>query len=234
MTVHFHKEGEGHLPGCPEAGSFFPQGCRRCQKNAYGTAFILSLLAALVEWQGSRQSGSLSLYADAVHVLADGMGYLMGFLMILYAGTRRSEALFLMAVVGILVWNAISIFWDSILRYSQDQALLRDGFLGAALFGLFVNCFVFWLLRRVKASHHGHSHGKEAAIKSAQASMLDTNIIHTLGDMFSSLAVVTIGGMLWLWPGDVWIKALDPLTAIAIALLLLWQAYTVILSTVRH
>ena len=234
MTVHFHKEGEGHLPGCPEASSFFPKGCPRCQRNAYGVAFALSLLAALIEWQGSRQSGSLALYADAVHVLADGIGYLMGLLMMLYAGTRRSEALFLMAIVSILIWNAISILSDSILRYSQEQSLLRDGFLGAALFGLFVNGFVFWLLGRVKVSHHGHSHGGENAIKSAQASMLDANIIHTLGDMFSSLAVVAIGGMLWLWPDDVWIKALDPLTAIIIAFLLLWQAYTVILSMLRR
>jgi cobalt-zinc-cadmium efflux system protein len=193
---HAHH-GHAHIgPGTP----------RRALAVALGlTAAFMGVEVAVGLW-----SGSLSLLADAGHMLSDATALVASLIVAHIAarprsprntyGYRRAEVLAALLNAGLLAIAAVAIVREAYDRFAAPPLVHGHGMLATAAGGLVVNLLAAWILHR--------EGGGGLNVRSA--------LFHVLGDALGSVAAM-VAGVIVLSTG--W-RFADPLASLGIAVLL--------------
>ena len=180
---------EGHFPSC----SRHTATCR-CTERGYFWLTICALALWPFELFGGLLAGSRSLVGDSVHVLSDAAIYSTAWLGLQWARERNHRQVLLqktaMVVRFILIGTALGIIgmaWYQ-LAFSHEEIFANYDPEEALFFGIpgvLANLWMYLFLRGFAGLHTGaHHHGKEESGIHLGA------LIHTLGDLFGSIAVV--------------------------------------------
>jgi cobalt-zinc-cadmium efflux system protein len=190
--VHLHSHGSRH------------KGRLRAALALVGSFLVVEL--ALAAW-----TGSVSLFADAVHMLVDAGGILLSLVAIWFAerpatsrktyGYYRVEILAALVNGVVLCIVALGILWQAWHRLWAPPDVPAAPLIFAAALGLGVNLASLWLL---------HAGARESL--NIRAAYLEV-----LGDALSSGAVLAAGATIALTGWSV----ADPLAAVIIGLLIL-------------
>lgn len=161
--------------------------------NRLGLAFLLATGFIGVELIGAYLSGSLALFADAMHMIGDatalGFSLLAGFLSMRPATHQRSFGFYRLEVIAalfnavILIGMAIFIANEAFTRWYEAIEIKAGPMLSIAIAGLFINLFMLKIL------HSKHS--KNINLKAA--------FFHVLGDTLSSVAVIAGALSIYFW-----------------------------------
>ena len=191
------------------------------ERKALATALVLVLGFAGVEAVTGVVADSLALLADAAHMLSDalalGLALFAAWLALRPAtpersfGWRRAEVLAALANAVVLVVLGLWIVWEAVGRLSDPPDVTGGWVLAAGVAGLLVN---------LAAARVLHGAGSGLNVRAAK--------LHVLADLASSAGVV-LAGLVVLATG--WRYA-DPLTAIAIGLLVVASTFRVLRETV--
>lgn len=177
-------------------------------------ALALTLVTCVIEVIGGHLSLSLSLITDAGHMFSDFLGEILALLGLWIAerpadqrktfGYHRIEVLMALIQGALLFGMASLVIWSAVHRLRAPPEVHTGIMLAVAAFGLLINAGCLLLLRG----------GSSLSVRGAY--------LHVLMDGLSSVAVLIVGGVLWLAPG---LRILDPLLAIGIALFICYSAY---------
>lgn len=206
---HTHDHGHGHHHD-HSASRYLP------------LALALTLGFAAVEAFAGWWSGSLALLGDAGHMLTDAMSLGLAAIAARVAqrapsnrhtyGLRRVEALaalvnslFMLVVVGGLVWHAIE-------RLLNPREIVGEAVILVALGGLVLNVVVAWLLTR-----------GEADLNTRGA------LLHVIGDLLGSVAALA-SGVVILYTG--W-TPIDPMLTMLICGLILFSTLSLLRRVVN-
>lgn len=185
-------------------------------------ALVLTLGFAAVEAMAGWWSGSLALLGDAGHMLTDAASLGLAALAARIAlrptsarhsyGLRRVEALaalanglFMLVIVGGLVWHAVE-------RLLEPRAVAGEAVILVALGGLVLNLAVAWLLTR-----------GEGDLNTRGA------LLHVIGDLLGSVAALA-SGIVILYTG--WMP-IDPLLTMLICGLILYSTLSLLRQVVH-
>jgi len=185
-------------------------------------ALVLTLGFAAVEAMAGWWSGSLALLGDAGHMLTDAASLGLAALAARIAlrptsarhsyGLRRVEALaalanglFMLVIVGGLVWHAVE-------RLLEPRAVAGEAVILVALGGLVLNLAVAWLLTR-----------GESDLNTRGA------LLHVIGDLLGSVAALA-SGIVILYTG--WMP-IDPLLTMLICGLILYSTLALLRQVVH-
>ena len=187
-------------------------------RRALGAALALIACFMVVEVVAGLLADSLSVLADAGHMLSDSASLALALFAAWLAGRpptpqrsfgyRRAEILAALANGVMLVVVAIWIFVEAALRLRDPGDPLGGWMLAIAVVGIFVNVsagIVLWGAR-------GHSLNVEAAFR------------HVFADLLGSLGVA-VAGVVILATG--WVEA-DPLVSILIGILVLVSTWSIL------
>jgi cobalt-zinc-cadmium efflux system protein len=213
-----HRDAGGHHGhgGAHQMGGHHPGASIR--RLALSLSITLGIMVA--EAVGGWLSGSLALLSDAAHMLTDagalGLALVAAYLAARPAddkrtyGYRRAEVLAAQLNVGALLLLAVWIVWEAIERLSGTAAPIDLGLMaGVASIGLAANLAILWFL------HEEHTLNARAAF------------LHVVSDTISSVAILLGAAAMALRPDLRW---LDPVLSIAIAALILWGAFRLVLE----
>lgn len=186
-------------------------------------ATLLNLVITLVEVAGSILSGSIALLSDAVHNLGDTLATFVAFLASRISrkeastrrtfGFRRVEILSALFNSVVLLVTCIFLIRAAVERFLEPSAVDSLVMMVVGMIGLLANLYALIILRR----DAGHNLNVRAAY------------LHLLGDVFSSVLVVT-GGILIRYLELPWI---DPLVTVVISLYIIREAFAVVKETVN-
>jgi len=192
-------------------------------KNRLWAVFGLTSSFLLIEVVVALTTGSLSLLADAAHMLVDTGGLLMSLLAVWFAerpatpaktyGYYRVEILAALVNGVVLCLLAVGILLKALERLRQPPAVPGAPILVVAVLGLAVNLIGLGLLRR--------GAGESLNVRGAY--------LEVLGDAASSAAVI-VAGLVILTTG--WTTA-DPLASAAIAILILPRTWTLLRQAIN-
>jgi cobalt-zinc-cadmium efflux system protein len=193
------------------------------QRRALWIALVANSVFLVAEVVGGLAFGSLALLADAGHMASDVFG--LGAALVAQAlslrpassrhtyGLQRAEvigalanALILLAIVG---WIAVEAFQ----RLQQPSEVQGGGLLLVASLGLIVNAGSAVVVRRAQ--------GRSLNMRGA--------FLHMAADTAGSLGAVVAGIAVIFW-GAEWV---DPIASLAIALLVLWSSWSLLVGTVH-
>ncbi len=187
-----------------------------------GGACLLILLFAVIEAMGGVFANSLTLLADAGHMLLDASALGLSWFAVRLSRRRHSEthsygyhrSQVLAAFVNALLLVALCgwIGFEAIARIESPQQLLPLPALLIATLGLAVNLFVFRMLHRTS----GNLNVRSAAL-------------HVLGDLLGSCAAIAAAVFVWLFE---WHMA-DPILALVVVAILLRGAWKVLSESVH-
>lgn len=201
---HDHQAGDhSHSDHAAEHGS--------ASRRALVAALVINTAFLVFEIVGAFLSGSLTLFADATHMLTDSMslGLALGASWLAERppdskrtyGYQRAEVLagfanglFLIAVVGYLIYEAVE-------RFQSPQAVDATTIIVVGVVGLGANLAAAWTLRGFRDSLN-----------------VEGAFLHLLADAAGSVAAVALGVALLFT--DLYV--LDPLFAVLIAGLVLY------------
>jgi cobalt-zinc-cadmium efflux system protein len=189
--------------------------------RALGLALILTVAFAGVEAFVGLVGNSLTLMADAGHMVSDAAALVIA----LYAfrlgqrartprqtyGFRRAEILAALANAVAVATIGVLITRTAIVRWSTPEAVHGREVLIAAAIGLGVNLLAARIL-----------HGSAESNLNTRAAYL-----HVLGDVLGSVAALASGAFVTLFG---WNRA-DPALSVGISLILLWGAWRLIRET---
>jgi cobalt-zinc-cadmium efflux system protein len=210
--AHEHDRHTGHDHGhAHRAGD--ADGARRVR-----AALLLTSIFFVAEIVGGLVAGSLTLLADAVHMLADSAALALAWLGFRVSGrpsdARRSYGYQRFQVLTAFVNGVALVFIAAWIAFEAAQRLLspppvRGGImLVVAVAGLVVNVLAYLVL---------HAGDRESLnLRAATA--------HVLSDMLGSAAAV-LGAVVILWRG--WL-AIDPLLALFVSVLILHTAWRIV------
>ncbi|HSN92250.1 MAG TPA: cation diffusion facilitator family transporter [Anaeromyxobacteraceae bacterium] len=215
--------GGAHGPACALGHGPAPRSAARAPGSSLRRlAVSLAVTAGIMvtEAVGGWLSGSLALLSDAAHMLTDA-----GALGIALAaawlstrppddkrtyGYRRAEVLAAQINVGALLVLAAWIAWVAVDRLRHPGPPIAVGLMsGVALVGLAANVAILFTL------HREHTLNARAAF------------LHVLSDAISSVAILAGAAAMALRPSLRW---LDPALSLAIAALILWGAFRLVLE----
>ncbi|QLC35669.1 cation transporter (plasmid) [Halarchaeum sp. CBA1220] len=183
-----------------------------------GVVAVINTVGFVVELAGGLLFGSLALLSDAVHMLFDALSYVMAFAATYTAeryetpgewtfGLHRLEPLAALLNGALLVPMALVILYESYQRFLDPVQLDPGMTIVLATGGLAVNvASVIYL------------HGDELSLNERGA------FYHLLGDTGASVAVIVSTAIVAVFD----IRAVDPVTAALIAVVIIWSAYTVL------
>ncbi len=188
-----------------------------------GISGFLSVAIFIIEWVGSRESGSLALFADAGHIATDIFAHMISFLAIILSakkanskfpfGYHRIEVLAALANSLLLVGIAIFILYESYIRILSSEPIHTDSMLSYSLIGLVINlCSVALLFKVSKESLN---------LKSAY--------LHVLSDLLGTVAVI-IGAFIIQWTE---ILIIDSILSIFIGLFILRSSYSILKESIE-
>ncbi len=192
-------------------------------KHRLRAALALTAGFAAIEVAGALWTGSLSLLADAAHMLVDTCGLLLSLLALWFAerpatpaktyGYYRVEILAALVNGVVLCLMAVAILFKAYERILAPAPVPGGPMLALAVTGLVVNLISMRLLRP--------GAGESLNVRGAY--------LEVLGDAASSAAVIVAAGII-LFTG--WTIA-DPLASIAIALLILPRTWSLLRQAVN-
>lgn len=202
---HHHDHAHDHAHGGDSAN----------RRRKLLLAFALTVLVMVAEAVGGAWSGSLTLLADAGHMMVDALALLLAVVGAAMAArpadARRSYGYGRMEVLVGFV-NALSQFvlvgwivYQVVNRLLHPGPILSGVMFVVAIVGLLANALVLRTL-------HGHAHDD---VNMAGASL------HVLGDLLGSLAAV-LAALAIRWFGWLWA---DPLLSLLVSLLILGNAW---------
>ncbi len=173
------------LPLCFCGISHQPKGQRKLRVVAIALLSLVVLF--LVEWGMAQWSGSLSLQADAGHLMIDGGALTITLVATWLAGrnpgNQRLETLAaLVNALGLLV-IALLIGWEGVERWRSPQVVMGLPMLLGGLLGLGVNGMNLWLL--------GRDRGDDLNLRAAY--------LHTASDAASSVGILLASLSIHLW-----------------------------------
>jgi cobalt-zinc-cadmium efflux system protein len=182
--------------------------------------FILLLTAVgmFLEFIGGFISNSLALISDAghmfTHLFALGMSYFAIILSLQPATKKRTWGLYRAEVLAafvngiILIFVSLYIVYEAVLRFLSPQRIKLTEMLLVAFIGLVVNGISTYLLAKISF--------QDLNVKSA--------LLHELGDLVSSIAVV-ISGIVIFYTGN---YLIDPILSLFICILIIIWAVKLI------
>ena len=184
---------------------------------------LLNILITIVEILGGIFSGSLALLSDAFHNLGDSVSIILGYFAQHIGGHpenqrrtygyRRAEILSALTNSALLIIIAIFLIIEAIKRLQHPEHINGGIMLIVAIIGLLANFISAILL---------HSGSKDSLNVKA-------TYLHVLSDALSSIAVI-IGGIILLFFNVPW---LDPALTIGVAIYIAYEAWPIILQTLR-
>lgn len=187
--------------------------------------WIIGLLAAffVAEWSVGLWSHSLSLQADAGHILSDvaalGISLFATWLAQQPAtgkatfGHRRIEILAALVNGLSLLLIAVVICWEAIHRFANPETILDLPMLAIAALGLIVNLLNITLL-------HPHTHNNLN---------LQGALVHIIADTASSVGVILAAIMVHLWD---WLWA-DAAVSVVVAGFMGWSAIPLVKASLN-
>ncbi len=189
---------------------------------ALRTAFLLTVVALLVELIGGLLSHSLALLSDAGHVLTDILALGLAWFAALRAGrpadARNTYGYHRTGILAALV-NAVTligivgaIVYEAIQRLQHPAPVTPWIMFVSATVGIVANLVIAFVLRA--------EGGENLNVRGA--------LLHALGDIGASAGVI-VGGVVILFTG--W-QAADPLISLAIAALVARSAWSLLGETV--
>jgi cobalt-zinc-cadmium efflux system protein len=195
---------------------------RRANQRRLSLALVLAASYMLAEAAGGLWTGSLALLADAGHMLSDVAALSLSVLALRIAqrpgsaqqtyGHHRTEILAALTNGALLVGVALTVLVEAIERLGTPRDILGGPMLAIACGGLAVNLAALWSL------HAGRHH--------------DLNVrgawLHVASDALGSVGAIVAGALVWVY-GWSWA---DPLASIAIALLVLRSAWSLLREAV--
>ncbi|EKJ85629.1 cobalt-zinc-cadmium efflux system protein [Leptospira meyeri] len=184
---------------------------------------ILSIVIFFIEWIGSRESGSLALFADAGHIFTDVFAHLISLFALLIAskkpttrypfGFHRFEVLAALLNGFLLIGIAIFILYESYLRFSGTAQVEPDSMLAYAVIGFGINLVSAGLLVGVSKT--------SLNLKSAY--------LHVLSDLLGTLAVV-LGALIIRFTG---FKEVDHFLSVILGIFILKTSYGIVKESVE-
>ena len=185
-------------------------------------ALALTVVVLIVEVVGGLLAHSLALLSDAGHVLTDIIVLgLSGFALGQAGRPANPRKTFGYQRVGILVALLNALILGAIVigiaveavRRIQDPGQVQGGLMaGTAVVGLIISLYIAYSLSR---------HDSDLAVRSA--------LIHIRGDAFAAGGVI-VAGLIIVVSG--W-QIVDPLLSLAIAALIAWSAWRVLIAAVN-
>lgn len=184
---------------------------------------VLAAVYMVAEWVGGMVSGSLSLLADAGHMLSD-VGALGLSLFAIWVAQRppsakatygyyRTEILAALVNGATLVALSLFVLVEALKRLRDPQPVEAPVMMAIAAGGLLVNGIGLALLHA----------GKDESLNVRGA------FLHVLTDALGSVQVLAAGGAIWVW-GWTWA---DPVASILISALVLYSAWALLRDAVR-
>jgi cobalt-zinc-cadmium efflux system protein len=185
-------------------------------------AFFLTSSFMVAELVGGLFANSLSLVADAGHMVSDAAALGLGLFAMWMAshphterrtfGFHRAEILAALANGSLLMALSFLVIWQAFARLQKPQDIESGLMLGVAVLGLVVNVVALNALG-------GHRHDN-LNVRSA--------FLHVLGDAVGSAGVI-LAALVIRFTG--W-TPIDSLVSVGIALLILWSGYGLVRETV--
>lgn len=189
--------------------------------NKLRTAFCLTAIILVVEAVAGYAANSVALLADAGHILTDvvalGLAWFAAHLAAQPAderntfGYRRSTILAALANGSLLIVVAAAVTVEAIVRIQQPEHVNGRFVIGAAVIAIAVNAYIALALR---------AEGANLNIRAV--------LLHVVGDMAASVAVIVAGILVLVWH----IYVADPILSLAIALLIAFGAWQIVRDTV--
>lgn len=161
--------------------------------------FII-LLFMLLELWGHWKTNSLSLLADALHLLVDILGFIVSLLSLSWAkrasdgrmtfGYHRIEIIGSLVSIG-LIWAAVGyLAIESFHKYIHPSEIDGGMFFGIAVVGFFVNCVCLYVLHYDEYQHK---------LKHKNLNIRAT-YVHVVGDLIQSVGVIIAGMVTYFYP----------------------------------
>lgn len=188
-------------------------------------AWALWLNAAflIIEVLGGWISGSLSLLADAGHMLSDvaalGVAFWCSFAVLRPPSSKRTYGYGRIEVLsgfinGLVLWGVVGfIIFEALQRFSHPQVVNVKVMLPIAIAGLLANLGSAWVL-------HAHQH-EDLNVKAA--------FLHLVADAAGSVSAILAGVAIWIGGWYV----VDAIASIAISLLILVGTWTLLKNAVH-
>jgi len=183
---------------------------------------VITLSVVLIQLVGAFLSGSLSLLADAGHMLSDAAGVTIALLAAWIAGRpasdqrtygyQRAEVLAALANALILIVISVIIFTEAIRRIGTAPDVQTDIMLFAAILGAAANLVSLLILRGAQE----HSLNVRGAY------------LEVLGDLLGSFAVIVAAVVIMLTG----FQAADTIASVVIALMILPRAWSLLRDVV--
>jgi cobalt-zinc-cadmium efflux system protein len=183
---------------------------------------VINLTGFFIELAGGLLFGSVALISDAVHMLFDALAYVMAFGAVYTAeqyeaseewsyGLHRLEPSAALLNGVLLIPMALYIAYEAYTRFTDPVSIDPILTAGVAAIGLIINIVSVYILR-----------GDEMSLNEEGA------FYHLLGDTGASVAVIVT--MVLITVAD--LRIADPITAVLIALLVIWSAIRVLRDSV--
>ncbi|MCW7509079.1 cation diffusion facilitator family transporter [Leptospira levettii] len=184
---------------------------------------ILSVMIFFIEWIGSKESGSLALFADAGHIFTDVFAHIISLFALIIAakkpnkkypfGFHRFEVIAAFLNGLLLIAIALFILYESYLRYYGNAEVEADTMLMYSLIGFGINMISAGLLVGVSKT--------SLNLKSAY--------LHVLSDLLGTLAVI-FGALLIHFTG---VKQIDSILSILLGLFILKTSYGIVKESIQ-
>lgn len=207
---HSHNHSHGHVKATHN------------NKKRVALTLVFTTLYLGAEIVGGIVSNSLALLADAGHMLSDVVALALSLFAIWLAqkpptprqsfGYYRIEILVALINGVTLIGISLYIIYEAVLRFQQPEEVGGATMMIVALGGLVINLIGLALL------HQGRSDNLN--IRGAW--------LHILMDTFGSIGVVLSGIMVWFFD----LAIFDPIASIAVSLLVIYSAWSLIKETV--
>jgi cobalt-zinc-cadmium efflux system protein len=211
---HSHDHGHGH----------HHHGGDGSQKGLL-IALIITAGIMLLEFFGGLFTNSLALLSDSGHMLSDAVSLLLSLIALRYAakpasplktyGYHRFEILAALFNGVTLFAIALIIMWEAVHRFANPPTVASGSMMLIACIGLLANLLSAWSLMR-KGDVKNNINLRSA-------------YLHILGDALGSLGAIAAGLLMLLFS---WYLA-DPIISVAVSLLILKSAWSLIRHTVH-
>jgi cobalt-zinc-cadmium efflux system protein len=214
---HAHHHGHSHAHGHDHAAE------GRANARRLTITLVLQALYLCAEVVGWYFANSLSLLADAGHMLSDVGALALSLFAVWIAqrpasarrtyGYHRTEILAALANAATLIAISIYIFWEAWLRLRAPQPVQGGLVIAVAIGGLLVNLVGAAIL------HGGREHNLN--VRGAWLHLV-TDALGNVGVIIGGVLVVTLG---WYWA--------DPAVSVLIGALVIWSSWGLLGDSVR-
>ncbi len=187
-----------------------------------GISFFLILTFAFIELVGGFLTNSLALLSDAGHMLTDSVSLLIAliaqFLVIKASGKNMTYGLYRLEVLaalanGVFLIGLVAyIAYEAVQRFFSPEKVLGPQMLAIATVGLIINLLVGYMLYK----------------KSSENINVRAAFLHVVTDTLGSVSAIMAGLAITFWN----LHIADPILSIAVCLLILPSAYSVIKTSI--